>query len=412
MVRLKGFQKLTPVEDALQVFLNNLDLQPTSKTIIHTAEALNLVLAEDVTAKTDLPRFDRAAVDGYAVRAEDTFGATQYKPCIFQFTKESTLTQNQTKRVWTGNPLPKDANAVAMLEDTETTKAKLEVWVPLTPGENVSKRGEDIRKGQIAIQAGTRLKPHHLGLIVALGETHVEVYEKPKVAIIATGNELAELGTKLEENQIYDTNKPVLSALCRENGADPLDLGIAKDNINDITERLRTALERAELTLTSGGTSVGGADLVPGAVNNLGKPGVIIHGIAMRPAMPTALAVIGKKPVIILSGNPVAAIIGFEVFARPLLARLQGLKQAEPRPTVQAEITRRAATALGRKNYVRVHVHHKNGRLYAEPISVKGSSMLSTMTRSNGYVIVPEDREGLEKGETVQVHLFDTISEW
>jgi len=408
---MKGFQKLTPVEDARLAFLNNLNLQPTPKTTIHTTEALNRVLAEDIVAKTDLPRFDRAAVDGYVVRAEDTFGATQYKPCIFQYTKEDTLTQNQTKQVWTGNSLPKNASAVAMLEDTETAKAKLEVWTPLTPGENISKRGEDILEGQTAIQAGTRLKPHHLGLVAALGETQVKVHEKPKVAIIATGNELAELGTRLQENQIYDTNRLVLSGLCWENGAEPLDLGIVKDSVNDITERLRVAVEKADLTLTSGGTSVGGADLVPDAVNNLGKPGIIIHGIAMRPAMPTALAAIGNKPLIILPGNPVAAIIGFEVFARPLLARLQGLKQAEPRPTVKAEMTRRTATTLGRKNYLRVHVRYKNGRLCAEPISAKGSSMFSTMTRSNGYVIVPEDREGLEKGEIVQVHMFDTISE-
>jgi molybdopterin molybdotransferase len=408
---MKGFQKLTPVEDAQLAFLNNLNLQPTPQTTIHTTEALNRVLAEDIMAKTDLPRFDRAAVDGYVVRAEDTFGATQYKPCIFQFTKEDTLTQNQTKQVWTGNPLPRNASAVAMLEDTETAKAKLEVWTPLTPGENISKRGEDILEGQIAIQAGTHLKPHHLGLVAALGETHVKVHEKPKVAIIATGNELAELGTRLQENQIYDTNRLVLSGLCRENGAEPLDLGIVKDSVNDITERLRVAVEKADLTLTSGGTSVGGADLVPDAVNNLGKPGIIIHGIAMRPAMPTALAAIGNKPLIILPGNPVAAIIGFEVFARPLLARLQGLKQAEPRPTVKAEMTRRTATTLGRKNYLRVHVRYKNGRLCAEPISAKGSSMFSTMTRSNGYVIVPEDREGLEKGEIVLVHMFDIISE-
>lgn len=411
MVRMKGFQKLTPVEDAQHAFLSNLNLQPTPRTTIHTTEALNRVLAEDIMAKTDLPRFDRAAVDGYVVRAEDTFGATQYKPCIFQFTKEDALTQNQTKQVWTGNPLPRNASAVAMLEDTETAKAKLEVWTPLTPGENISKRGEDILEGQIAIQAGTRLKPHHLGLVAALGETHVKVHEKPKVAIIATGNELAELGTRLQENQIYDTNRLVLSGLCRENGAEPLDLGIVKDSVNDITERLRVAVEKADLTLTSGGTSVGGADLVPDAVNTLGKPGIIIHGIAMRPAMPTALAAIGNKPLIILPGNPVAAIIGFEVFARPLLARLQGLKQAEPRPTVKAEMTRRTATTLGRKNYLRVHVRYKNGRLCAEPISAKGSSMFSTMTRSNGYVIVPEDREGLEKGEIVLVHMFDIISE-
>ncbi len=411
MVRLKGFQKLTPIEEALQAFLNNLNIQPTPKTTVRTADALNRVLAEDIMARTDLPRFDRAAMDGYAVRAEDTFDATQYKPHLFQFTKEDRLTQNQAKQVWTGNPLPENADAVVMLEDTETTKAELEVWTSLTPGQNVSKRGEDIQKGQTAIQAGTRLKPHHLGLIAALGETHLKVHEKPRVAIIATGNELAVLGTRLQENQIYETNKLVLSALCQENGAEPLDLGIAEDDINDITGRLRIALEKADLTLTSGGTSVGGADLVPEAVNNLGKPGIIIHGIAMRPGMPTALAAINQKPLIILPGNPVAAIIGFEVFARPLLAKLQGLKHAEPRPTVQAEMTRRTATTLGRKNYVRVHVQMKNGKLYAEPISAKGSSMLSTLTRSNGYVIVPENREGIEKGEIVQVQVFDTISE-
>jgi molybdopterin molybdotransferase len=411
LARLKGFQKLTRVEVALQTFFNNLNAQPTSIITIRTADAFNRVLAEDITAKTDLPRFDRAAMDGYSVRAEDTFGATQYKPRLFQFTKEDVLTQNQAKQVWTGNPLPRNANAVAMLEDTETTKAKLEVWTPLTPGENISKQGEDVQKGQTAIQAGTRLKPQHLGLIAALGETSLKIYEKPKVGIIATGNELAELGTRLQENQIYETNKLVLSALCLENGAEPLDLGIAKDDINDITEHLRNSLEKADLTLTSGGTSVGGVDLVPNAVNNLGKPGVVIHGIAMRPAMPTALAAINQKPLIILPGNPVAAIIGFEVFARPLLAKLQGLRHAEPRPTVLAEITRRTATTLGRRNYVRVHVYNRNGKLYAEPISAKGSSILSTMTRSNGYVIAPENREGIEKGEIVKVQVFDTISE-
>ena len=410
MVRLKGFQKLTPVEDALQTFLTRLNPQPTPKTTIRIQDALNRVLAEDYIAQTDLPRNDRSAVDGYAVRAEDTFGATQHRPRIFQFAKEDTITLNQTKQVWTGNPLPKHANAVVMLEDTATTKGKLEVWTPLTPGENVSKKGEDIQKGQQAIPAGTRLKPHHLGLIGALGASKIAVHEKPRVAIIATGNELAEIGTELQENQVYETNKLVLSALCQENGADSLDFGIAKDNINDIAERLRAGLKKADITITSGGTSVGGPDLVPDAVNTIGKPGILIHGVAIRPAMPTALAVVNQKPVIILPGNPVAAIIGFEVFARPILAKLQGLKQGEPRPTMQAETTRRIATTLGRRNYVRVHVYSKNGRLYAEPVSARGSSMISTMTRSNGYVIVPEDREGLEKSEQVTVHMFDTVS--
>ncbi len=411
MARLKGFQKLTPVEDALETFFTSLDLQSTLKTTVLTADALNRVLAEDITAKADLPSIDRAAMDGYAVIAEDTFGATQQKPRLFTFTEKDVLTQNHVKQIWTGNPLPKNANAVVKLEDTEMANAKLEVFSPITPGENVSKRGEDVQKGQTAIRAGTRLKPQHLGLMAALGETKVIVHEKPRVGIIATGNELARLGTILHGNQIYDTNRLVLAALCQENGAESVDLGIAKDSINDIEKHLKIALEKTDLTITSGGTSVGGADLVPDAVRALSKSGIIIHGIAMRPAMPTALAAVNRKPIIVLPGNPVAAIMGFEVFARPLLARLQGLRYAEPRPTVEAEMTRRTATTLGRKTYVRVCVRKRNGRLYAEPISTKGSSILSTMTRSNGYIAVPENREGLEKGETVLVHVFDTISE-
>jgi molybdopterin molybdotransferase len=149
---------------------------------------------------------------------------------------------------------------------------------------------------------------------------------------------------------------------------------------------------------------------VPEAIDKMGKPGVIVHGIAMRPAMPTALAVVREKPLIVLSGNPVAAMIGFEVFARPLISRMLGLKQTEPRPIVQSKITRRVTTTLGRKAFVRVHVFQKNGEFFADPVSVRGSGMISTMTKANGYVVIPENREGLEKGETVIVHLFENIA--
>jgi molybdopterin molybdotransferase len=372
-------------------------------------EALNRVLAEDIVAKEDLPRFDKSAVDGYALRAEDTAGASQFKPVTFSLTESDTINSKQAKQIWTGNPIPKGADAVVMIENTKRNDGKLEVWVQLATGGNVSKKGEDVKKGETVVKAGTRLKPYHLALLSALGNSEAKVVEKPRIGILATGNELAEAGSKPSENQIFESNRIMLSAMCRELGAEPVDLGIAKDDLAEIAEKLKIGLRKCDAVITSGGTSVGGLDLVPDAVKNSGKPGVIVHGIALRPAMPTALAALDEKPLMILSGNPVAAIIGFEVFARPLICKMLGMKQAEPRPTVNAVMTRKVATALGRKTFVRVRVTQKNGEFRAEPVSARGSGAISTMTRGNGFVIVPENREGVTEGERVTVHLFGNV---
>jgi len=409
LVRLKGLQKLTSTDDALRTWLKGLQIKRCKEVTVPLHKALNRVLAEDVIAKEALPRFDRSAVDGYALKSEDTNGASQFKPALFQLTDSDTVNSRQAKQVWTGNAIPKGADAVVMLENTQRRDGKLDIWVQLAPSDNVSKKGEDVKKGETAVKAGTRLKPYHLGLLAALGNSEVKVAEKPKIAILATGNELAEVGSKPAENQIFESNKIMLSAMCRELDAEPLDMGIVKDDVAEITEKLRTALLNADAVITTGGTSVGGLDLVPDAVNKMGKPGVIIHGVAMRPAMPTALAVLEEKPVMILSGNPVAAIIGFEVFARPLICKMLGMKKEEPRPTVKAVMTRKVATALGRKTFVRVRVLQKNSEFHAEPVSARGSGAISTMTRGNGFVIVPENREGITEGELVTVHLFGEV---
>lgn len=407
-MRLKGFRKLTSIDAALQKFFGRIKIEKLKTVTIPVHQALNRVLAEDIIADKDLPGFDRSAMDGYAVRAEDTFEASQFKPKLLQITEEDEVGGKQAKQVWTGNSILKGASAVIMLENTKRINDEIEVWVPVTPGENISKRGEDFSQGEVAVKAGTRLKPQHLGLIAALGITEVKVVDKPKIAILATGNELIEIGSKPRENQIFEVNRLILSALCQELGAEPFDLGIAKDNVNEISGKLRVGLEKANAIITTGGTSVGASDLVPAAVNNIGKPGVIVHGIAMRPAMPTALAIAHKKPIIILSGNPVAAMIGFEVFARPLIYKMLGLKH-EFRPVVKAKITRRVSTVLGRKSFVRVHISQRGEEFFAEPVSTLGSGIISTMTKANGYVVVPENREGLEEGELVTAHLFDYV---
>lgn len=405
-MKLKGFQKLTLTDKALQTWLATLQIGKPQAEEVSLQESLGRVLAADLVARESLPRFDKSAMDGYALNSADTAGASQSKPANLQLTESMELGSNQARQVWTGNPIPKGADAVIMLENTQRTGEKLEVWSQLAPGENVSKVGEDIKKGVIIAKVGIRLNPYHIGLAAALGIGELAVAARPKIGIVATGNELVAAGAKLSGGLIYDSNKIMLSALCRELGAETTDYGIAKDNVDEIAEKIRAALKTQDVVVTTGGTSVGGLDLVPDAVNKLGKPGVIVHGVALRPAMPTALGMLEGKPILILSGNPVAAIIGFEVFGRPMICRILGINGTEPRPMLKAVLARSVPSALGRKTYVRVRVTLREGEFYAEPVSAKGSGSISTLTQSNGFVVVPENREGMSEGETVMVHMF------
>jgi len=295
-----------------------------------------------------------------------------------------------------------------MLEHTKAAKDGIKVLVALTPGENVSKKGEDVHKGNIVVSCGTRLQAHHIGLLAALGISQVGIAEKPNVAILSTGNELVELGNTLQSHQIINSNRYMISGLVSELGTQPLNLGIARDNQDNLAAKIKEGLTKADAVITTGGTSVGATDLVTTVIDKLGKPGVLVHGVALRPGMPTGLAVLKGKPIFVLPGYPVAAIIGFEVFARPVLLKMLGIEH-EPRPMLKAKLIKRVAGILGRRVYLRVNVFLKEDDFFVEPISTKGSGLLTTMTKANGYVIIPEDREGLDEGETVVVHLFAPI---
>lgn len=396
------------MDEALKRFLMEIEFQP-KRSVIPLESGLNRVLSEDIVAQSDLPRTNRSAVDGYAVKASETVEASQTKPRILELVDGESISKKQAKQIWTGNPLPEGADAVVMLENVKLMRNKVEVWSSATRWENVSKQGEDLRRGSVAVRARKRLRPQHLGLLAALGMKDLRVFEKPKIAVLATGNELAESGTKLQKNQIFDSNRLALTALCVELGAETVDLGIAKDELKQISEKLRMGLEESDAIVTSGGTSVGAPDLVPDAINDLGKPGVIVHGVAMRPGMPTALAVVSGKPILVLPGNPAAAMLSFEVFGRPLVSKLLGLEREESRPVLKARMTKRITVTLGRKNIVRVLVLQQNGEFLAKLVSTRGSGLISTMTESNGYVVTPENVEGIEEGEIVPVHLFDSL---
>ncbi|MCD6241573.1 molybdopterin molybdotransferase MoeA [Candidatus Bathyarchaeota archaeon] len=408
MIRLRGFKELTPIEKALKLFFDAVKPRKLESELVPVQEAYGRITAKDIIASKDLPPFNRSAVDGYAVRAEDTFEASPFQPKTLKITEGKEVRQGEAKLIWTGNPLPRGSNAVIMIEHTKKlSENEIAVLRAVAKWQNVSMKGEDVKAGEIAIKAGVRLRPQHLGLLAALGIEKVEVTRKPKVAVLATGDELAELGHELVENKIIETNRLVISWLCRELGAEPIDLGIVGDNEPAIRERILEGVEKADVIITTGGTSVGKSDLVPLTIQNIEQSAIVAHGIAMRPAMPTALAIVSNKPAIVLSGNPVAAMIGFEVFARPLILKMLGLK--EERPKLKAKITRRVAGVLGRKVFLRVKVYERNGEFYAEPIRTTGSGIFTTMTEANGYVIIPENREGLEENEIVIVHLFDNV---
>jgi molybdopterin molybdotransferase len=409
LARLKGFEKLISVDDALGIFFDALKPKRLRSESIPIEDAMERVAAENIAAPMDLPRFDRSAVDGYAIRADDTFEATQLKPRTFKLTQEKIVHEGCAREIWTGNMVPEGATAVVMLEHTRKMKNGIEIVKPVTPSENISRKGEDIKKGEIALEAGTRIKAYHVGLLAALGISKVDVVRKPRIAIISTGNELVELGKGLSPSQVINTNRFVLSGLCQELGAEPEYLGIARDDEEDIRVKIVEGLTKADGVMTTGGTSVGVADLVPLVISKLDKQGIVIHGVAMRPGMPTALGILERKPVFVLSGNPAAAVFGFEVFVRPTVLRLLGV-QNEPRLWVEARLTRRVAGALGRRVYLRVKVVEREGELLAEPVLAKGSGLLSSLTKANGYVVISEDREGLEKDEKVTVHLFSPIA--
>ncbi len=409
LARLKGFRRLTPLDVALEKLLKIVHRQPGETITVPLNEARGRVNAIDVVSIEALPSSNRSTMDGYALRAEDTIAASQSEPRTLRLIGRQPLGEGMAKQIWTGNKLPEGADSVVKLEYTRRIDQHIEVLAPIPPGANVSKKGEDIEQGEVAVKAGVRLTSRHLGLLAALGIKEVEVVKKPKIAILVTGDEVTGTGKPLGPNRIFDANTTILSNMCAEIGAVALSLGVVKDEKDEIENGIRQGLTEADIVITTGGTSVGAHDLVPTVVESMAHHAILAHGIAIRPGMPSALALVNGKPVIMLSGNPVAATVGFEALVLPLVLKLLGAK--EMRVKLNARLTRQVAGVLGSRVFLRVKVVERRGEYYAEPIRIKGSGIITTMTKANGYVSIPADREGLMENESVSVILFDTLME-
>ena len=361
------------------------------------------------------PAGDKAAMDGYAVVAEDTFGASQTNPSLLRMIGESKigetprilLHRGETAAIATGAPVPQGANVVVMIENTKRLDTGyVEVYSAVAPGENVSQVGEDVRQGTVVLEIGRKLKPPDLGLLVALSRRSVRVVRKPRVGVLSTGNELS--AGKSSGGKIVDVNRPTLMAMVEECGGMPVDLGIAKDDPKQISQKVTQGLTSADLVLVTAGTSVGKGDLVPDVINALGKPGMLVHGIAMRPSLPTGLAVVNGKPVVSLPGLPVSAMFAFSTFVQPLILKMLGA-EPDPQAKIRARTTKRIVGVPGFRTFIRVRVKEEDGKLVAEPLRTPGSGVLTTLTRANGIVVVPENVEGFDEGAEIEVQLFRPV---
>ncbi|MBM4463549.1 MAG: molybdopterin molybdotransferase MoeA [Chloroflexi bacterium] len=405
------FTVITPKEAWLRLEPH---LSPVARVeTIATADALGRVLAEDIVASSDLPFFARSTMDGYAVRAEDTYGASESLPAYLKVTGEVmmgrpagiSLSPAEAALVHTGGMLPQNADAVVMIENTrEVDASTIEVVRPVARGENVLQIGEEVARGEGVLSRGSLLRPQEIGGLLSLGVTKITVFQRVKVALISTGDELVPPEEEPKPGQIRNTNAYTLAGLASKAGAIPLRLGIVKDNHEALTAAAQRGMREADIVVISAGSSVSTRDMTADVINSLGPPGIMVHGVSLKPGKPTILAVVNGKPFFGLPGNPGSAMITFELFVTPCIYKMSGCKQP-PRRFLTAKLTRNTPSAPGREDYVPVKLEEKEGQLYAEPVFGK-SNVLFNLIRADGLAQVPLDRAGLAAGETVLVILL------
>ena len=406
-----GFKHLTPTHEAIQTLLQNLSVRlEEEEAAVDTS--LGRILAANVISNVDVPPFDRSAMDGFAVKAEDTYSASASTPITLRLVSELHIEdtprmevgKNQCASIVTGAQLPAGSNAVVMVEYTKRLNdTTIEIFSEVRPGENGSRLGEDVSKSTVVLRSGTIILPQDIGMLTGLGARRVTVVKKPRVAVISSGSELQDHSSPI--GKIVDVNRPMLIAACQNLGCTPIDLGIVIDDYEAIRTKLLKGLQVADVVLVTAGTSVGPADIVPKVIDALGQPGMLVHGVAMRPSMPTGLAVINGKPIISLPGYPVSAYLAFIEFVHPLIAHLLRTRFLPP-PTVRVKLNRRIPGILGSRTYVRVKVTSDKDGLIAEPVRTSGAGILSSLVQANGLIIVPENVEGYEEGAVVDVELF------
>jgi len=408
------FFKVLAPREALNVLLT---VNPVGTEQIPSVRARARVLAEDLRSAVDLPHFHRAAMDGYAVIAKDTFGASQSLPAylklagIIEMGKEAAqpLASGTAMRISTGGMMPPEADAVVMVEYTDETDAGLvEIHRGVSPWQNVIQIGDDIKKGELVFPRGRRLRAHDLGALTGVGIASIPAFKKPRAALISTGDEIVDVDTEPMPGQVRNINQHSLAGLIEECGGELKDWGVIRDDRKALRDAIAAALEWGDLVLLSGGSSMGAKDIALETILSFPDSQFIFHGISIAPGKPTIFAKACGKPVLGLPGYPVSALVIFDLFAAPLIRRLGGENidaLAKFSRTVRAVLKTNVASQIGREDYVRVALERKNDGLVAVPLPSK-SGAIFTLVKADGMVRVDMNQDGLEHGEEVEVILF------
>lgn len=419
--KMKGFAELLTVSEFLSRLFKTLPAESLHNTeTCDLTQAHGKVLAEDITCPFDLPSFDRSAVDGYAVRAIETIGASPTNPIELRIAakivagdrpdKLSRLAEGEAMTIFTGAPIPLGADSVVMLENCDRTDDVVYVRRPVRSTQNVSRRGEDYQMNEIIVKSGTILRPWHVGAVASIGRSTVRVFKAPWIGVLSTGSEVVEPGVPVRPGQVANSTKPMLLSFVKEGGGHPVDLGTVPDDLGIIRESISKGLDDCDIILTTGGSSVGERDLVMEAISGLQGYKFVAHGVRLRPGRPTGVSVVqDNKIIFVLSGFPVAAMAAYEALVKPTMRHLVHAESV-PEPRVRGTLRRRVSNETGNKSFVRVKVTRgPRGLLDVEPLMLTGSGLLSTLTRGNALLIVDEDIEGYDEGEEVEVFLTGPI---
>jgi putative molybdopterin biosynthesis protein len=418
--RQEQFLEVVSAEEARARFEKHLDLTPLGAETARLSDTLARVLAHDVVAAVDAPPFDRSNVDGFALRAADTVGAGDANPKLFRLNAEVIacghapeldVAPGTATTIATGGVIPRGADAVVMIEDTELIEQgepRIELRRAAAAGQFVSYAGSDIARGEILLRRGTRIGSREIGMLAACGLSRIDVVRRPKVAVLSTGDELVAPGAPMRPAGVYDSNGAIIAAAVSEAGGEPLALGAFPDDEAVLEKAVREALATCDMVVLSGGTSKGAGDLSYRIVTRLGAPGILVHGVALKPGKPLCLGVVGAKPIVVLPGFPTSAIFTFHAFVAPVIRARAGLPP-EAAETITARVPVRVASELGRKEFVLVSLIQGKGGTVAFPTG-KGSGSVTSFSQADGFLEIDALASSLDAGSTAQVTLIGSAA--
>jgi molybdopterin molybdotransferase len=410
---MSEFLHLLSPPDALARLLKALDPDPLIE-VIAANDSLGRVTAERVFAPHPMPEFPRSTVDGFAVRAADTYGASEGLPAYLDLTAEiemgrpaeMQLGSAQAATIHTGGMIPPNADAVVMVEYTQpASESLIEILRPVAVGENVLRIGEDVSKGDQVLDAGVKLRPAEIGGLMAIGKTQIAVYKRPRVAILSSGDEVIAPDARPQLGQVRDINSYSLRHLIGEHGGEPVNYGIIPDEAEAFARSAETALADNDMVVFTAGSSVSVRDLTAQTIDALGEPGTLVHGVNVKPGKPTILAVCDGKPVIGLPGNPVSALVIARIFVAPLIDLLQGMTRRRPAPQIMARLTLNLSSQSGREDWIGVKITETPDGWQAEPVFGK-SNLIFTLAQADGLLRIPPDATGISAGELAEVYLL------